>query len=303
MCKFLPLADLAALCPNIVQVHSGDQHDGQDVQRMVPITPRSQVGQGMVPPPLSSQPPRDFMDAYPDRPDHRHVPSLDLQSHTPPVHETQMELPDRSPPIAQAKADRQSYAHALAQGPVTEAHVPGRMHPQEMIGTANLMAGPGNMGRLSLNDAHRSFGTVSNTFGQGGAVPHRHRRSNTSDGRLLHPVSGHGVFIARLPFGTEAADVVEVMGQFGTVVGGVDGVQVRDGRNGCYAFVSFDTLEAAEAAIRGPVKFGGKQVFIERKYSTADGQQMAGSLGLPHAGRGGGRGRPGPGSRRTGSIG
>lgn len=281
------------------QVASSEGIDGQDGQRLVPKTPRNQAGQGRIPGQLQSQAPGDLRDALSESPGHHHrISSFELQTHTPPVHEARIEPPVRSPSTTQAMTERQSYARALTQGPGAVHHNPGLAHSPRVLGSRNALAGSG-----PPDTNNQPFGSEPRVLSQRGTGSHRHHRSTTSDPRLLHPVHGHGVFIARLPFGTEAGEVVEVMSQFGNVVGGVDGIQVRDGRNGCYAFVSFETLEAAEAAIRGHVKFGGKQVFIERKYSTSDGQQAPGPSGLQHQGRVRGRGRQGPGSRRTGSIG
>ena len=40
---------------------------------------------------------------------------------------------------------------------------------------------------------------------------------------------GHGVFIARLPFGVQPADVEEAFSVFGPILGGRDGIQVPTG--------------------------------------------------------------------------
>lgn len=47
------------------------------------------------------------------------------------------------------------------------------------------------------------------------------------DIRTTQPSTGHGVFIARLPFGIQAKDVAEAFQEFGPIVGGTDGIQVR----------------------------------------------------------------------------
>jgi len=62
------------------------------------------------------------------------------------------------------------------------------------------------------------------------AVPPGLRRRSMSmscDVRNVQPSSGHGVFIARLPFGIQARDVAEAFQEFGPIVGGIDGIQVR----------------------------------------------------------------------------
>lgn len=275
------------------------QADGQDAQRMVPRTPRNQLGPGMVPAPIHPQPPpplpTDLMESknVPEGSAHTRVPSLELQTHTPPVHEAQIEA-TRSPRV-HSSSERQSYPQgALTQSAGPLSHVPP-VQTRMMANSRSTITGASQLGRGQQPGTARSVGGAPIGLNQAGpGVPHRRR--TTSDPRLLHPMPGHGVFIARLPFGTEATEVCEVMGAFGSVVGGVDGVQVRDGRNGCYAFVNFETLDAAEGAIRGPVKFGGKQVFVERKYSTGDGSgaQTGNPAPVPAAGRGMGRGRPGP---------
>lgn len=81
---------------------------------------------------------------------------------------------------------------------------------------------------------------------------------------------GHGVFIARLPFGVQPADVEEAFSVFGPIQNGRDGIQVRDGRNGCYAFVTFESAESARRAIQQGAVLQGKRVFIEPRYPRVD---------------------------------
>jgi len=76
----------------------------------------------------------------------------------------------------------------------------------------------------------------------------------------------HGVFIARLPFGTQPTDVEEAFAPFGAIQGGREGIQVRDGRNGCYAFITFESPDSAQAAIQQGVVIDGKRVFVEPRY-------------------------------------
>lgn len=81
---------------------------------------------------------------------------------------------------------------------------------------------------------------------------------------------GHGVFIARLPFGIQAEEVEKAFSLFGPVLNGADGIQVRDGRNGCYAFVTFENCSsAAEACEQGAV-VQGKRVYVEPRYPRQD---------------------------------
>ncbi|CAD7696536.1 unnamed protein product [Ostreobium quekettii] len=302
LCMALPRLAMSGLflpqLDPVMQAAAGYQ-DTHDYQRMVPRTPPNDGTQGRLPAELSLQSPVDFMEGRPPRTGHRRAASVDVP--TPPqMHERWTEPPARSPSAHRTPQDRQSYARALSQGQTHVHQGSGRVGAQGGAAARNSSPGPVQLTRAQ-SDRVDSAG-AANSFGQGSPGLHRHRRRTASDTRFLQqqPLHGHGVFIARLPFGTEAAEVVNVMGEFGAIVGGVDGIQVRDGRNGCYAFVSYETEEAAEAAIRGPVKFGGKQVFIERKYSTVDGAAGAPSPG-PNLARG--RGRPGPGSRRTGSVG
>ena len=49
---------------------------------------------------------------------------------------------------------------------------------------------------------------------------------NGSDPRALNVPLGHGVFIARLPFGIQADEVERAFSTFGPVLNGADGIQV-----------------------------------------------------------------------------
>eukprot|EP00210_Caulerpa_lentillifera_P006006 g5740.t1 len=98
----------------------------------------------------------------------------------------------------------------------------------------------------------------------------RRSMSMSCDIRTMQSSSGHGVFIARLPFGIQAKDVAEAFQEFGPIVGGIDGIQVRDGRNGCYAFVNFVSSSSAESAVQNGATVQGKRVYVEPRYQRSD---------------------------------
>jgi len=50
--------------------------------------------------------------------------------------------------------------------------------------------------------------------------------SNVNEGRHMQGPPGRGVFIARLPFGIQAEEVVKAFSIFGPIVNGADGIQV-----------------------------------------------------------------------------
>eukprot|EP00210_Caulerpa_lentillifera_P005436 g5198.t1 len=95
---------------------------------------------------------------------------------------------------------------------------------------------------------------------------HQRSASMGCDPWGVQRVGGHGVFIARLPFGIQPVDVEQAFAPFGMIQGGRDGIQVRDGRNGCYAFVTFENHESAQAAIQQGAIIQGKRVFVEPRY-------------------------------------
>lgn len=85
----------------------------------------------------------------------------------------------------------------------------------------------------SLSMGNVRLGSYSNGLGLqlGVGVPpprpiRRRSMSMGSDPRVIQTPPGHGVFIARLPFGVQAEDVAEAFAQFGPIVGGGDGIQV-----------------------------------------------------------------------------
>jgi len=97
-----------------------------------------------------------------------------------------------------------------------------------------------------------------------------HPGGNKSESRPVPTHPGHGVFIARLPFGIQADAVAEAFSEFGPVLNGADGIQVRDGRNGCYAFVTFENCSSAAAAIEKGAIVGGKRVYVEPRFPRQD---------------------------------
>jgi len=56
--------------------------------------------------------------------------------------------------------------------------------------------------------------------------------------------------------------------------------QVRDGRNGCYAFVTFENPDSAQIAIQEGAVIQGKRVFIEPRYPRRE--AGAAMLAYPH---------------------
>ena len=60
-------------------------------------------------------------------------------------------------------------------------------------------------------------------------------------------------------------------------------IQVRDGRNGCYAFVTFETPTAAQSAIDKGAVVQGKRVYVESRYPRQDPVDPSYSLPSPGA--------------------
>jgi len=100
--------------------------------------------------------------------------------------------------------------------------------------------------------------------------PGHHQNGNKGGCRPMPTQPGHGVFIARLPFGIQADEVEKAFSLFGPVLNGADGIQVRDGRNGCYAFVTFENCSSAAEAIEKGAIVQGKRVYVEPRYQRQD---------------------------------
>lgn len=119
--------------------------------------------------------------------------------------------------------------------------------------------------------AHGPVGAMPYAMTMAAAPPanylrHRSMSMGCDPWKMQAANGGKGVFIARLPFGVQPAEVEEAFSQFGPIEGGRDGIQVRDGRNGCYAFVTFEKAESAQTAIQQGAVLQGKRVFVEPRY-------------------------------------
>eukprot|EP00210_Caulerpa_lentillifera_P008020 g7657.t1 len=99
---------------------------------------------------------------------------------------------------------------------------------------------------------------------------HHHHQHGPLGVPMMNAPLTQAVFIARLPFGIQPEEVVKAFSIFGPIVNGADGIQVRDGRNGCYAFVTFESAASADAAIQNGAVLQGKRVFVEPRRMTTE---------------------------------
>lgn len=196
--------------------------------------------------------------------------SREMQTATPPPHENALDTSKssgsegdheefRSAPYFQRSASQDAHPQVVRQT------IPPPMHSLPPVMMPSMAMLP-----------HPAMGTMAMNLGLGPAQSGLRRRSMSMSGdvRTLQPTSGFGVFIARLPFGIQARDVAEAFQEFGPIVGGVDGIQVRDGRNGCYAFVNFATSTASEAAIQKGATVQGKRVYVEPRYQRPEAEMV-----------------------------
>lgn len=199
------------------------------------------------------------------------IPSREIQTTTPPPQENALDASKSSSDADQDEFKHLSYFHRVASHDshpqLMRQTIPAPIHslPTMMVPNMPMMAHPAAMGSMAMN------------MGMGPSASGGLRRRSMSMGgdlRSVQPTSGYGVFIARLPFGIQARDVAEAFQEFGSIVGGVDGIQVRDGRNGCYAFVNFMTSASAEAAIQKGTTVQGKRVYVEPRYQRAEGAEV-----------------------------
>ena len=129
---------------------------------------------------------------------------------------------------------------------------------------------------------------------QMGLPPMRHERSG---GRSRAPPAyatsapvGGGddtasIFVRRLPSDVTPAQLEEVLGRFGQLKGGVNGVTLKSSNNRHFAFIEFETRDAAAAAAAAHVEISGRAIEVEPKRPMS-----------AVRGRGRGRGRGGYGA-------
>lgn len=96
------------------------------------------------------------------------------------------------------------------------------------------MSVPGHYARMPHHGGHRRDMSMGMNMPMGMPAPHsagrparRRSLSMGSDPRPVATPPGHGVFIARLPFGIQPNDVLEAFSSFGPVLGEADGIQVQ----------------------------------------------------------------------------
>jgi hypothetical protein len=119
-----------------------------------------------------------------------------------------------------------------------------------------------------------------------GLPPMRHERgSGRRAPNLAPPLSVSGddtasIFVRRLPADVTAADLEREFARFGPLRGGAAGVTLKSSNNRYFAFLEFESRDAAQAAQAAHVEVAGRAVEVEPK------RPMGGSRG-----RGRGRGR------------
>eukprot|EP00210_Caulerpa_lentillifera_P007323 g6999.t1 len=188
----------------------------------------------------------------------------EIQTTTPPPQENCVDASKSSGSDADVDEYR-PYLNRTLSHPTCDA-----VHPQVMRHT--IPPPMHSMPPMMMPNMHMVPHMNSMAMGMPPTHPGLRRRSvsMSCDIRTMQPTSGHGVFIARLPFGIQARDVAEAFQEFGPIVGGVDGIQVRDGRNGCYAFVNFVSSSSAETAIQKGATLQGKRVYVEPRYQRSE---------------------------------
>jgi len=200
--------------------------------------------------------------------DEPHVLAREIQTATPPPHENALDTSKSSGSEGDPDEFRSAYfsrsASQDAHSQIARQTIPPPMHSLPPVMMPSMAMLPHPMGSMAMS------------MGMGPPQSGLRRRSMSMGGdvRTMQPSSGYGVFIARLPFGIQARDVAEAFQEFGTIVGGVDGIQVRDGRNGCYAFVNFASATASEAAIQKGATVQGKRVYVEPRYQRPEAEMM-----------------------------
>ena len=97
-------------------------------------------------------------------------------------------------------------------------------------------------------------------------------------------LSPRGIEKTSKSVGMRPEEVEKAFSLFGPVLNGADGIQVRllfcvrfltdpqvrDGRNGCYAFVTFENCSSAAEAIEKGAIVQGKRVYVEPRYQRQD---------------------------------
>lgn len=209
----------------------------------------------------------------------------DIQASTPPAHEVDLHMAGRAKSTDSDEDHNQRSYHSSGLPPPhggVRSSAARRLPVSSGIPMpANVpmppMSIPGQYSRLPHHPGHRRDMSMSMSMSMsmnahmGHAPPpvlpvRRRSLSMGSDPRVVSAPPGHGVFIARLPFGIQPEDVLEAFSLFGPILGEADGIQVRDGRNGCYAFVTFESAASANAAIQKGAVVQGKRVYVEPRY-------------------------------------
>lgn len=230
-----------------------------------PKTPRAEMAeQGFR---LSRRSTRNSVDEAPSH----GVPSREIQTATPPPHENALDTSKSSG----SEADQDEFRAAPYFGRSCSQDAAHSQVVRQTIAPPIHSLPPVMMPSMAMLP-HPPMGSMAMSMGMGPPQAGLRRRSMSMGGdvRTLQPSSGFGVFIARLPFGIQARDVAEAFQEFGTIVGGVDGIQVRDGRNGCYAFVNFASATASEAAIQKGATVQGKRVYVEPRYQRPEAEMV-----------------------------
>lgn len=250
----------------VANILSGEGADGQ----MSPTTPRteSDASGGM----MIGQ----FSDA------HRFATPVstgsrnDIQTCTPPAHEADPHLTD-GVKSSDSEDEHNNQGTYMMGGlpPMHGARPMARHMPNPVTGGLPMPPlppmgmPPPYRGPMPIGRGHYREMSMSMNMGMAPPPVRAERRrslSMGSDPRVLQAPPGHGVFIARLPFGIQPDDVAEAFAPFGPILGGADGIQVRDGRNGCYSFVIFENAASATNAIQKGAVVQGKRVYVEPRY-------------------------------------
>eukprot|EP00210_Caulerpa_lentillifera_P008026 g7663.t1 len=188
------------------------------------------------------------------------------------VHSTVQELRTNTPPLEDT-----AHVHEPEQetAPQTSHHKPSPWIIRPPIGGSsvshNILPHPMPVpGTIPMPMSHAGVNGMMYPMPMPSRFLHQRSASLGCDPWTAQRAATHGVFIARLPFGIQPADVEAAFTPFGAIQGGREGIQVRDGRNGCYAFITFEDPESAQAAIQQGAIIEGKRVFVEPRYPRQD---------------------------------
>lgn len=110
----------------------------------------------------------------------------------------------------------------------------------------------------------------------------RSSRGGRRGGAKDNLVAANSIYVAGLASGTESAAVSEAVAQFGAIKQVTD-VRTANDKDTCYAFVEFETSEAADAAVAASITVNGTSVTVEKRKERAERKEKANGEEKPKA--------------------